>query len=290
MQLINTNINTLPVLDSLDQQQHRKPWGVKCPVIIPFDRLLPFQIITETTVDSLIIEVYDLNDEIVCTIDNTESGVDYTSVFQSIGDYSVFYNKGNVLSDTFSNDLMYCKYNFKDSTVSDYSLYSEIFQPANDTTDIVKYEWWSNLDISIDNTGYKILSQIDGGYFPFRAYFVSNIEFPNGLFNKLAEERLTDEYLLSVSRDMTYNFGFRTTKTQYQSITGSALADYIAVTYRGDLYKVRSIDFDDRETDEKGGTAWVNVVFKEEGTVLRKNMPAKPTRGDYNDDYNIDFF
>jgi len=285
-----TNINPLPIYNTIGEQLHRQSYGEKKPILTQNNKLLPFQIITDMTTTSVLLEVYDLNNNLIKTIDNTEAGVFNDTVYAT---YRIWFTAGYEFSVNLPSNVMYFKYSFTD-LVSNFEMYSEIFQTVTDTTPTVQLEWWNDAPIPLGD--YSILDDYTilvsghsvGRYAPFRCFFNSNIGLPQYPFTKIVEDRESTEFQIAIIRDKTFKFGMWVTEAEYDAITICALADYIAITHKNKLYKVESIDFKDPEWNDKGGVGWVDITFKV-GDIVKKTSPAKPTRGDFNDDYSTDF-
>ena len=277
-----TNINPLPIYNTIDEQLHRQSYGEKKPILVEDNKLLPFQIIANTTTTSVLIEAYDLSNNLIKTIDNAEAGVfiSYPS------GYTIFTTECLEFSEVLPSKVMYYKYSFTDSA-GNFQLYSEIFQPVQDTTPTVQLEWWNDEDIPLGDYIIKAKKSISQ-YLPFRAFFNSNIGLPQYPFTKIVEDRESTEFQIAIIRDKSFNFGMWVTESEYDAITICSLADYIAINHKNTLYKVESIDFKDPEWNDMGGVGWVDITFKV-GDTVKKTAPAKPTRGDFNDDYANDF-
>ena len=84
-----------------------------------------------------------------------------------------------------------------------------------------------------------------------------------------------------------YIFPLIVTEPQMDALRLCAISDKIAIVFKSNTYKVLWIEFSDIEWNDEGvGT--LDATFTVD-SVVNRFVQAKPTRGDFNDDFNNDF-
>ena len=280
--LTNTNINTLPVIEDYKDQLHRQLWSEYVPIYTPINRLPPFQIITDLLWASMIIEVYDIFDNLLQTIDNTEAGV---GVEVEGTNYTIWYCLGGELSVDLPDKLVYCKYRWFVAG-EEFNLYTEIFKPVSDTSTLVELTWWNDYDIPI--AGGELKASFGGTQFYFKSFIKAYIAQPEWTFIDNVDDREGYDYILSIISDKHFNFKFRTTELLMDALRVMRGADYIAISNKLKLYKVLYTEIGEASWSENGGSFDVEIKFKVD-SIVKKISQAKPTLGDFNNDFNDDF-
>lgn len=282
----NTNINPVPVIDEKEYQLHRQLWSDRLPVYIPYDRLLPFQIVTDSTYTTLNIEVYDIHDNLIKSISYLQASVVKLNGGDNLTNWTCLSVQLNASIYLPTDKIIYFKYIFATQEQEETYYYSEICKAIKDVNQLIKLEWWNKKDIEFGD--YVIKSKIEDYYLLFRTYINSEIGLPQYPYEEEVINRESNEFILSIISDKKYKINMVVTEPYMDSLRLARLADYIAITYRNTLYKVQAIKYSDIEWLERGGVGKLEITFTVDN-IIKKLGTAKPTRGDFGDDYDNDF-
>lgn len=277
--LTNANYNPLVRYLNLTRQFHKQLWGEKAPIYCPLDRSVPFQLITASSINSITVELFDEYDTKIETVNQSNWGIKkiaYTG-------YNVWINKALTLATDLTSELQYLKI-----TAGADVYYSDLFKPIDDTTlsnDCVSIEYWNNSDISIGD--YKIYHGTSTLFFRWQIFVNARINSTID-YEDTVSEREKRTFLIKSISDIEYNFGFWCTAQMLHAVRLIKEFDYISITHRGEVYKVQTLEIQNTEWNEKQALTWVEFKFRTDN-IVEKFASAKPTLGDFNDDYN-DYF
>lgn len=164
--------------------------------------------------------------------------------------------------------------------------YSEIFTVVNDIEPYLKIEWADIEDFVMDagTIVYK------NPTFRNVLYLNADIAKPEYIFEDEGETR--DGYFFPTKQisEKRYRFNFFASEYLLDVMRFIRMADYAQITYRGQIYSLDTFLISP-EWEDNGDVAVVEAEF-ETATVAKKIGKAyvKAQRGDFNDDFNNDFF
>ena len=283
----NNNLSVLPWYTSIDDQNARKWWvyGRQYPLFTPAGYILPFQIIVPhpTYIDLAdFIKLYKANGELVADV---TSYIEPSLVREEFTNYDVIIFGGQTPSfPTFENGQYYLKMELTDMT-----LYSEVFTVVNDITPYLKIEWWDIEDFVMD-AGRIVYTYANGTQFRNVLYLQADIAKPEYLFEDDGETR--DGYFFPTKQisEKKYRFAFLASEYLLDVMRFIRMADYVNIYKNGKRYSIDTFLITPKWEND-GDVATVDAEF-ETATVAKKIGLAyiKSQRGDFNDDYNEDYF
>lgn len=284
----NNNLSVLPWYTSLAQQNARRWWiyGRVYPLYVQAGYLPPFQIMKPHTGNA---NVYQFR---VYKADGTLVG-DYTSdmnsamvmrQFTSAGyDVHIFGGQTPFFA-AMHNGQYYCRIKFG----GDYYVYSEIFTVVNDIEPYLKIEWWDLADFVMD-AGRICYTYSGGTQFKNVLYLPSDIAKPEYIFEEEGETR--DGYFFPSKQisEKRYRFNFLASEYLLDVMRFIRMADFAQITYHGQVYSLDTFLITP-EWESNGDVAKVEAQF-DTATVAKKLGVGyiKAQRGDFNDDFNVDF-
>lgn len=281
MLLTNTNINTLPFYSNLSEQWHKQPHSTYHHIFTPTYSLLPFQLATTNMSSSIVVTLYDRLGNSLGVLNNADIGI----AAKSYTTYQVVYCTGKIKNGLFtSGNRYYIGVKVGTGITADY-FYSDLFEPNEYIGDMVKIQYWNLQDIDFGD--YKIFSGTTSGYFQFNHYVGTEIGKPTYPFQNYISQREMYNFPLKMISNKQYTFPLIVTEPQMDALRLLAISDKIAIVFKSNTYKVLWLEFSDIEWDDEGvGTLDATFTVN---SVINRFVKAKPTRGDFNDDFNNDF-
>lgn len=281
----NNNLSVLPFYGSLDEQNHRRSYayGEIYPLFAPIGYAPAFQVV----------------------IDHTDATISTARLYTSKGDYV-----GSVLSAMTSAGLE--KKNFTNYDVIVYpstddgvissegqyyltiglsdntTLYSDIFTVVGGIDAYLKIEWWDVEDFIMDNCRI-VYPLADGATFKNVLYLNTELGKPDYEFKEQGEER--DGYYFPEMQisEKTYKCNILASEYLCDVMRFIRMADYVKITdkyghiYRADTFLITP------KWEAQGDIASVEIEFTCD-TVAKKIARPVTSVGDFNNDFNDDFF
>lgn len=284
--VLEPNYSVLPWYTSPEYQDARKWWvyGKIYPLFTPAGRMLPFQIIRShretSTITSFVVytaqgvQVGDFTQEI------NDAGITIKAFPDAGFDVIVFPGQFPVFSQM-ENGQYY-------ATIADgtETWYSEIFTVVNDISPYLKIEWWDKEDFVTDG-GTVVYKNPE---FHNLLYLDSDIAKPEYVFEEEGETR--DGYFFPVKQisEKKYRFSFLASEYLLDVIRLIRMSDYVFITYHGKTYAADSFLITP-DWESNGDVAVVDAEFETQ-TVAKKLGVGylRASGGDFNDDFNNDFF
>jgi len=249
--IFNDNFSVLPFYDSINKQSHRKSYayGETSPTVLPRDRFIPFQLVTDSTISTIVANSLDgkVSENI------TLPGI--TTV--AFDGYLVTTIPGNVITPL--QRLPVGQYYLEAS-----GWYSEVFSIVNSVGDYLRLSWWDDTDVILGNgriryeNGFKnilyISAQLGKPSYPF----VEEGEDRDGLF--FAAKQISEK---------KYSFTFLAPEYILDALRLVRMSDHVLITdMYGTEYKVDTILLTPK-WQTQGDLASVEVEF-ETNTVIKK--------------------
>lgn len=164
--------------------------------------------------------------------------------------------------------------------------YSEVFTVVNDIAPYLKIVWWDNEDFVMDagrivyrNPNFKNVLYLD-----------AQIAKPEYVFEEEGENR--DGYFFPTKQisEKRYRFAFLASEYLLDVMRFIRMADFAYIESNGQRYSLDTFLITP-EWESNGDVAAVSAEF-DTATVAKKNGLGyiKAQRGDFNDDFNIDFY
>ena len=274
----------MPWYTSIEQQNARKWWIYNrvSPLFTQAGFLLPFQILRPTQSATTLqdFRIYTKDGQLVGTY--TSQVAPYITVkrFQTRG-YDVIIFVGNLpVFPSFLNGQYYARLR-----MGNVYYYSEIFTVVNDIEPYLKIEWYDTEDFVMDagtivytNPSFKNVLYLD-----------SSIAKPEYPFEEEGETR--DGYFFPIKQisEKHYRFKFFASEYLLDVMRFIRMADFAQITYHGQTYSLDTFLITP-DWEDNGDVANVEAEF-DTATVAKKIGAGyiKSLRGDFNDDFNIDF-
>lgn len=284
----NNNLSVLPWYNSIDQQNARKWWIYDriYPLFVPAGYMLPFQLIIPHTSAAFSLDYFK-----IFKADGTLVGNYRTNIlngglrrlqFESFG-YDVILFPGNtVVFSSFANGQYYIEISVNSSVY-----YSEVYTVVNDISPYLKLEWWDVEDFIMD--AGRIVYKYSGTQFKNRLYLMADIAKPEYSFEEDGDERDGYFYPTKMISRKNYKFNFLASEYLLDVMRFIRMSDYIQITKSGLLYSVDTFLITP-EWESNGDVAGVEAEFST-ATVAKKIGVGyiRSIRGDFNDDFNVDF-
>lgn len=285
----NNNLSVLPFYTSLDQQNARKWWvyGRVYPLYCPAGFLIPFQVLTEHIDNTYvqIVNLFDANtDSFVTSLSATIRPMITKREFPALG-YDVWVFPGQLpVLNSLPDGRYYIRIQMGTAT-EEITRYSEIFTVVNDIQPYLKITWWDLDDFTMDagtivykNPAFKNI-----------LYLCTDIGKPEYIFEEEGETR--DGYFFPTKQisEKRYRFNFLASEYLLDVMRFIRMADFAEIEYHGQRYSLDTFLITP-EWEDNGDVAAVEAVF-DTATVAKKIGLGyvKAQRGDFNDDFNVDF-
>lgn len=281
----NNNLSVLPFYQSIDEQSNRRSYayGEVYPIYTQVGYVPPFQIMlphSDATVTAA--RLYN------------KAGVQQSSILSGLTsaglvkkqfeNYDVLVfpsSSGNVFS---GEGQYYMKIELSDST----AYYSDFFTAVGQISPFLKVEWWDEQDFIMD--GCRIVYNITEQHlFKNRLYLQTELGKPEYEFEEEGDTR--DGYFFPEKKlsQKKYKCVILATEALCDVMRFISLSDYVKVTdrygnqYRADTFLITP------KWEAQGDLASVDIEFTCD-TVAKKIPRPLAVIGDFNNDYNDDFF
>ena len=279
----NNNLSILPFYSSLEKQNHRKDYsfGEVYALFTPYRKLLPFQIIRETRVNTISsIIVRNINDVTLFTITNEliNTGL-IINRYESEG-FDVIKYPGvlPLLTELLEGQYYLIVYD----GVEYY--YSEVFTVVNNVSDYLKIEFWDieNLDFNGGRIDY-----LDN--FKFNLYLPTQLGRPDYEFEEEVEKRDGYTFIEKQISEKTFKFNFLAPEFLCDAMRLIRMSDNVRITNKGDLYNADSFLMTPK-WQEGGYLAAVEAEFQCDTVIKKIGKNYTPVNlKDFNNDSNNDF-
>ena len=281
----NNTLSVLPWYTSIEQQNARKWWVYDrvYPLYTPATFILPFQIMRTHREGTAIMSfvIYKRDGTLVGDYTTAVSSQIVIKKFESLGYDVIVFTGIQAVFETFPIGQYYAV--LSDGTDT---WYSEVYTAVGDMSGYLKIEWWDNEDFVMD-AGTIVYT-----YPTFHnvVYLQADIAKPEYPFEEEGEAR--DGYYFPYKQisEKRYKFSFLASEYMLDVLRFVRMADFVSiakagVTYRADSFLITP------EWDSAGDIATVSAEF-DTATVAKKlgNGYIAGRRGDFNNDYNNDFF
>lgn len=281
----NNNLSVLPFYSSIEEQLHRQTfaYGDVYPLYTQVGYLPPFQIVVPHGDYSIsAARLYRKNGTQVASV---------LSALQSAGlsryqftDYDVIVFPSS-LGNIYTGEGQYYLY-IQQSDGS--SFYSDVFTAVGQISPFLKIEWWDAQDFIMDGCRivYSLTSET---LFRNRLYLDTQLGKPEYEFNEEGENRDGFFFPEKQISEKKYKCVFLASEYLCDVMRFIRLSDYVKVTDRfGHIYRVDTFLITPK-WEQQGNLASVELEFTCD-TVAKKIPRPLAIVGDYNDDYNNDYF
>ena len=285
----NNNLSVLPFYSSIAEQNHRKSYayGDIYPLYTPMNKIPAFQVVvthSDATISSA--ALYTSKGVYVSSIISkmVEGGL-IKKAYAADGYDVIVYPAGAITGGIVNAEGQY----YITITMSDNSvLYSDIFTCVGQLSSCLKIEWWDVEDFVMD--GERIVYPLSEVlWFKNCLYLSTELGKPEYEFNEEGEQR--DGYFfpeLQIS-EKKYKATFLASEYLCDVMRFIRMADYVKITDKyGNIYRADTFLITPK-WEAQGNLAAVDMEFTCD-TVAKKIARAVTSIGDFNDDYNDDFF
>ena len=279
----NNNLNVLPFYDSLEKQNHKKPYafGAIYTLIAPNAKILPFQIVRAKQDPSSTFGVAEIK--------NVRTGVvtDILSEMIAAGlrleiftDYDLIINNSALI---FSSLQLTADPYYLRLTDGENEWFSDIFTVVNDLSQFVKVEYWNSENL------YYNGGHIDYAH-PYRNYFYaqSGIGKPEYPFAEEAEERDGFTFIEKQVSEKKFKFEFLAPEFLCDALRIVRMHDFINVYTIGRKYSAENIIFVP-EWQTQGDLAAVSVEFECDTVIKKTGTSNAVMNADFANDFDDDF-
>lgn len=286
----NNNLSVLPFYESIEEQNHRRSYayGDVYPLYTPVGYVPAFQIVVPHGDYSFsAARLY------------TSKGVQRASVLSALQtaglaryqftDYDVIVFP-SLSGGIYSGEGQYYLTLEMTATNSTMTLYSDIFTAVGNTNAYLKLEWWDGQDFIMD--GCRIVYAMNSEQHPLfhnKLYLDTQLGKPDYEFDEEGEQR--DGYFFPEKQVSLKKFRCTILASEYlcDVMRFVRLSDYVKVTDRyGHIYRADTFLITPK-WEVQGNLASMEIEFTCD-TVAKKIPRPLSITGDFNDDYNDDFF
>lgn len=281
----NNNLSVLPFYSSRDEQTHRRTYayGEVYPLYTPVGYVPPFQIVVphgDATFSSA--RLYDRNDTQKASILSGLQSAGLTK-FQ-FTDYDVLVFPSS-FGGIFSGEGQYwLRLEMSDET----TYYSDMFTAVGQSSPYLKVEWWDAQDFIMDDN--RIVYNIgESALFKNRLYLDTQLGKPEYEFEEEGSSR--DGYFFAEKQisQKKYKCVILASEALCDVMRLIRLSDYVKITDRyGNIYRADTFLVTPK-WEAQGNLASVEIEFTCD-TVAKKIPRPLAMIGDFNDDYDEDFF
>lgn len=283
----NNNLSVLPFYTSRDEQTHRRTYsyGEVYPLYTPVGYLPPFQIVLPHSDASFTsARLYDRNDQQKASVLSGLQSAGLTKMSFVGYDYDVIVMPSSA-GGIFSGEGQYwLRLELSDGTV----FYSDIFTAVGQSSPYLKIEWWDAQDFLMDDS--RIVYVLgESSLFKNRLYLDTQLGKPDYEFEEEGEQR--DGYFFPEKQISQKKFKcvILASEALCDAIRLIRLSDYVKVTDRyGNIYRADTF-LATPKWEAQGNLASVEIEFTCD-TVAKKIPRPLSVVGDFNNDYNDDFF
>lgn len=285
----NNNLSVLPFYGSIEEQNHRKSYayGEIYPLYVPVNNVPPFQVViahTDATISS--VQLYTSKGVYVSTITAFLTAKGLTKYpFAGEGyDVLVYPALASETTATIAEGQYYLTITMSDDSV----LYSDIFTCAGMISAYLKVQWWDVADFVMD--GCRIVYPLgENSVFQNTLYLNTELGKPEYEFNEEGEQR--DGYFFSELQisEKKYKATFLASEYLCDVMRFIRMADYVKITDKyGNIYRADTFLITPK-WEAQGDLASVDMEFTCD-TVAKKIARPVSSVGDFNNDFNEDFF
>lgn len=281
----NNNLSVFPWYSSIEEQNARKWWAYDrvYPLFTPKGFILPFQILrnhkSSTSISKF--EIYTREGELVGDYTNIISPFITIEPFVDLGYDAIIYGGQLPTLPSFNVGQYYAKL-----TASSETWYSEVFTVTDGN--LLKLSWW-DIDNMVMDAGIIAYKYADGTQFKNNLYLCADIAKPTYKFTEEGEERNGYFFPIKQISKKVFHINFLASEYLLDVLRFVRMSDFVEIEQGGKRYSIDTFQIDsDWEGD--GDIASVDVDFTT-ATVAKKIGVGyiKSQRGDFNDDFNIDF-
>ena len=286
----NNNLSVLPFYGSLDEQNHRKSYayGEIYPLYCPINSVPKFQaVITHSDATISSVAVYSAQGAYEAAISAwmVEGGLE-KKAFASDGYDVIVYPDGARTQTELSlpEGRHYLVITMSDNT----KYYSDIFTCVGMIGSYLKIEWWDVDDFVMDGCRivYPLASNV---WFKNCLYLSTELGKPDYEFNEEGEQR--DGYFFPEQQisEKKYKCTFLASEYLCDVMRFIRMADYVKITDKyGNIYRADTFLITPK-WEAQGDLAAVDLEFTCD-TVAKKIARPVSSVGDFNNDFNEDFF
>lgn len=284
----NNSLSVLPFYTDIDEQLHRRSYayGAVYPLYTPVGKVPQFQIIVPHSDATLTFaRLYNKKGTLVSSILSNLQANGLSKFQFTDYDVIVYPHSGN--GSNFSTEGQY----YLSIGLSDNSVwYSDVFTAVggNFMDNYLKIEWYDAQDLIMDNA--RVVYQL-GTTAPFRNVVYLNTELgkPEYEFNEEGEERDGFFFPEKQISQKKYKCNILASEALCDVMRLIRLSDYVRITDRyGHTYRPDTFLMTPK-WEEQGNLASVDIEFTCD-TVAKKIPRPLSLVGDYNVDYNDDYF
>lgn len=283
-----TNINTVPIYDSIDYLYRNKRYASGTHVILQSALNIPrFQLLVDDeglSPDTIDCKIYDINDTLITTIENPNVGARYfvKRDTQMPTGKELICSIGTNLPQAL--DENYYRFEIVYGTQT---YYSEYYYACQDLTDAVRLTYYSSQDISLgDYFIYAKYGQDTENVNVFNAYFETDLGKPQYPQENIINSNLGVDVPLHMISKKQFRFFIKVIESQMDAIRVASVSDYIQIGVGTESYNVANIEFGEIEWGDNG-VGDCEVIFSV-GSVMANKALATSSRGSFNNDFNND--
>lgn len=281
----NNNLSVLPFYDTIDEQNHRKPYayGAVYPLYAHNTSLPPFQIVRSTrSTTTFTVLLFEKNGHVYSNITSIMLEAGLQVVRREALGYDVIVFPAQLTNLTGVGVGQYY-ITLNDGTQT---WYSDIITFVSDITGFLSVEWYSRQNVTYAGGELVYVNPA----FRNRLYLCTQLGKPEYIFEEEGENRDGFFFPEKQISEKVYKFQFMASEYLCDVMRLIRMADVILIrdrynrSYRCDQFLMTP------EWETQGDLASVTVEFHTD-TVVKKIGTGYQVElgGDYNDDYNNDY-
>lgn len=281
----NNNLSVLPFYDTIDEQNHRKPYayGAVYPLYAHNTSLPPFQIVRSTrSTTTFTVLLFEKNGNVYSNITSIMLEAGLQVVRREALGYDVIVFPAQLTNLTGVGVGQYY-ITLNDGTQT---WYSDIITFVSDITGYLSVEWYSRQNVTYNGGELVYVNPA----FRNRLYLCTQLGKPDYIFEEEGESRDGFFFPEKQISEKVYKFQFMASEYLCDVMRLIRMADVILIrdrynrSYRCDQFLMTP------EWETQGDLASVTVEFHTD-TVVKKIGTGYQVElgGDYNNDYNNDY-
>lgn len=279
----NNNLNILPFYDSVEEQNHKKPYAFNSiyTLIAENHKLLPFQINRPhlgLVVNKLLLWNLSTGTSLNILAEATASGLNVKQ-FAADG-YDLIISPSLLI---FPSLVIQPGQYYLELGDSGKTWFSEIFTVVANLSQYLKIEYSDNANIYY--TGGHI--DYSNQYRNF-VYVQSEIGKPEYEFEEEAQKRDGYTFVEKQISEKKYKFEFLAPEFLCDALRIVRMHDFIKIIYQGKTYDVENIIFEPK-WKEQGDLAVMEVEFECDTIIKKIGRGYIPGGSDFNNDFNNDY-
>lgn len=283
--MIHINTTSLAFYSRLDQQSHRLgyAYGGVYSLVCSTSRLLPFQVIVETTFPTVTaVLLRDIHGASVRNMTSHFSATELKRISYDTYDVLVYLG-ATAVSPALAEGLYYLE--IQTATAN---LYSEVFNAvgAVQASEIIEMTYWDNNDFIFQHTVGRLVYSDN---YRNKIYLPTKLAKPEYKIEEVVEDRDGFKFVEKQIQKKLFKFSFLAPEYLCDVVSIIGMHDNIVINYNNKIYHVYDILFTPTWTED-GFLANIDAEFTTDAVIKKiGRLFPKHNLGDFNTDFNTDF-